>query len=66
MSSKIFDLICLSCGNIYEGYYNNETCQDCREEKNIRWMLKPEMRGFIKNPHDCTVENMKLDISITI
>lgn len=64
--SKVFDLICLSCGNIYEGYFNNEICNNCREEKTIRWILKPELREVVKKPHDCTVENFNKNISITV
>jgi len=61
-----FDLVCLSCGTIYSGCFNNQACCNCGEKKKIRWMLKPEMIGRIKNPHNCTVENFNKNISIKI
>jgi len=64
MDNKPFNLVCLSCRNIYEGYYNNQMCPECGERETIRWMLKREFH--ITNPHKLTVENMKIKVSLKL
>ena len=61
-----FDLVCLSCGTIYSGCFNNRACHRCGERRKIRWMLKSEMKGIIKNPRNCTDENFNKNISIKV
>ena len=60
-----FNLICLNCGHSYDGVHNNTHCPECWEKENIRWMLKSDFRKIIKNPGECTVENIKLKFELT-
>lgn len=65
-----FELICQSCGHYYEGCYNNVTCKNCGETKEIRWILKPAFinhKDFKNGKAEfVTVENMKLRFLIEV
>jgi Fe2+ or Zn2+ uptake regulation protein len=58
-----FGLVCLSCGEAYEGCFNDFPCPKCGETENIRWMLRDGFEKLIQNPKEVSIQNMKIKIA---
>jgi len=58
-----FTLICFNCGKSYEACYNDEPCKHCGDVGPKRWILNEGFEKEVPNPAECSIKNLKLNIT---